>query len=154
MLLIDGDDWPLALVRWEAPVGVMDIGLYRVRFEDWLRRGRPFAVLSIQPPDPGVPALQQMIHAPAWTAGLRRRAAQRCAALACVVPDAAAPELLSDAGMRQLPQLTACPVRAFLAGDEALRWARARLREFRELAAPASASPLPSSRPTSPARPH
>lgn len=144
MLLIDEDDWPLALVRWEGPVGVMDIGLYRVRFEDWLRRDRPFAVLSIQPPEPGVRLLQQMIHASAWTTELRRRALQRCAALACVVPDAAAPDLLSDGDMQQLQQLTACPVRAFLDGDEALRWARARLREFRPLSAVASSSVVPS----------
>ena len=131
MLLIDEEDWPLALVRWESPVGVMDIGLYRVRFEDWLRRDRAFAVLSIQPAQPTVESLHDVIHAPVWTGDLRRRAAQRCAAIACVVPDGRLADTLMEREAQRLQQLIGCTVAAFIDADEALRWARTRLREFR-----------------------
>jgi hypothetical protein len=130
MLLIDEDDWPLVLLRWEPPIGVMDVGLYRVRFEDWLRRDRPFAVLSIQPAEPTIGSLHEVIHAPAWSDQLRHRTAQRCAALACVVPDGRLHDTLAGPETERLRQLIGCGVGSFHDADEALRWLRARLRRF------------------------
>jgi hypothetical protein len=130
MLLIDEDDWPLVLLRWDPPVGVMDVGLYRVRFEDWLRRDRPFAVLSIQPANPTIGSLHDVVHAPVWSGELRHRTAQRCAALACVVPDGRLHDTLAEAQTERLQQLIGCSVGCFHDGDEALRWLRGCLRGF------------------------
>lgn len=50
MVLIDEQNWPLILVRWEAPVSAMDVGFYRDSLLSWTTRAPRFAVLAIQPP--------------------------------------------------------------------------------------------------------
>ncbi len=129
MLLIDEDDWPLVLVRREAPTGALDIDLYRSRFQGWLRRETPFVVLGFQPP-PTPELIADPIHTPAWTAGLRDQVRRRCAGFACVISDARVPEALMLRHGMSLQRLLGCPVQVFFDSDEGLRWARQQLKDF------------------------
>lgn len=129
MLLIDEDDWPLVLVRREAPTGALDIDLYRSRFQGWLRRETPFAVLGFQPP-PTPELTVDPIHTPAWTTSLREQIRRRCAGFACVISDARVPEALMYRHGNGLQRLLGCPVQVFFDSDEGLRWARQRLKDF------------------------
>ena len=130
MLLIDEADWPLVLLRWEPPMGEMDLDLYRARLEGWLARGRPFAILSFQPVEPRPESLHRVIHGPFWTPELRRLAAQSCAGIACVISGVLGPDLTGGCDLDELRRIMGCPIDCFDDGDMALRWARARLAGF------------------------
>ncbi len=130
MLLIDEADWPLVLLRWEPPIGDMDLGLYRARLEGWLARGRPFAILSFQPVEPTPESLHRVIHGPFWTAELRRLAGRNCAGIACVIPGGLQPGTNDQDDVESLQRIMGCPIGSFDDGDAALRWLRARLGRF------------------------
>lgn len=130
MLLIDEADWPLVLLRWEPPIGEMDLGLYRARLEGWLARGRPFAILSFQPVEPTPESLHRVIHGPFWTPELRRLAGQSCAGIACVISGGWQPGPAAGLDTAELQRIMGCPIGCFDDGDAALRWARTRLAGF------------------------
>lgn len=133
MLMIDEHRWPLVVARWGAQVCGCDLEFYRARFECWLGRGEPFALVSVLRAPPKLPpaALDQMAH---WLHRRRYLTARRCAGIASVFPAAMPLGRWSCAYRAAASAQLGCPVAAF--GDEvgALDWALARL--FQIAAAP------------------
>jgi hypothetical protein len=126
MLIVDEGDWPLVLLRWEAPIAAIDIDLFHARFQSWLQRDRGFAVLSVQPqPQHGE---DQRLFADHWLRPLRAFARRRCCGIASVVPEAMAQPESVQVYALQLEQRIGCPVRACFDSDDALRWLRERLQ--------------------------
>lgn len=135
MLLLDEGDWPLALVRWEAPIETADVDLFRARFQSWLRRRCRFALLNVQPA-PLEPE-DAPLFARRWTDALCAQIRQRCTGIACLIPDSAARASAASHYALRLERQLACPVRAFLDSDEALLWLRAQLGTTAGTEAPA-----------------
>lgn len=124
MVLIDEQDWPLVLVRWDTPISGMDTEFCGGSLAAWMKRSQRFAVLSIQPTEL-TGSRQQKAFRPAAGSGLRL--GTRCAGIALTWTDGRRGEAAGAEDAERLGDQLGCPVQAFLDTDAALRWLRTQL---------------------------
>lgn len=124
MVLIDEQDWPLVLVRWDVPISDMDTDFCGDSLASWMKRAQRFAVLSIQPSELAG-TRQQRAFKPATQFG--QHLGGRCVGIALTWTDGRRSERDGVEDADRLSQKLGCPVQAFLDCDAALGWLRAQL---------------------------
>ncbi|HEY1076802.1 MAG TPA: hypothetical protein VGE51_08935 [Fontimonas sp.] len=129
MVLIDEQDWPLVLVRWDTPIGSMDTEFCAGSLAAWIKRAPRFAVLSIQPSELSGARLQKSF-------GSAPRPGTRCAGIALTWTDGRRDPAAGADDAEHLGTQLGCPVQAFLDTDAALRWLRAQLATPATIASP------------------
>lgn len=124
MVVIDDQDWPLVLVRWDLPISTMDTDFCNGCLAAWMRRSQRFAVLSIQPSE--LVGMRQQ-HAFKSVGDFGAQLRHRCAGIALTWPDGRRSE---SAGAHEAERLSAqlrCAVQTFIDSDAALHWLREQL---------------------------
>ncbi len=124
MVVIDDQDWPLVLVRWDVPISTMDTDFCSDCLAAWMKRSQRFAVLSIQPSE--LAGMRQQ-NAFKSAADFGTRLSHRCAGIALTWPDGRRSERAGIQEAERLSEQLRCPVRAFPDSDAALHWLRAQL---------------------------
>ncbi len=124
MVLIDEQDWPLVLVRWDMPISGMDTDFCGDSLASWMKRAQRFAVLSIQPSEL-TGTRQQNAFKPASQLG--QLLGGRCVGIALTWTDGRRSERAGVEDADRLSQKLGCPVQAFMDSDAALVWLRAQL---------------------------